>query len=449
MNRLAWFLFALVGCGAQFGAKEEGVTHLRGVGNVTGGCQHKFFVYKLPAKWNDMPEDPKDKGLEHAFGQPIAGLNHVFTTSPLAIGEIISYRLLNSKCRTEDATEAEAFYVPILPKAKRLADWKKVCDDLSEDSLDELEKALVHLTDANKGKHFIVYSQAAHHTNALPECIAWANSELLDGMTKLSVDDHDWPYAAWFHPIPYPSMVHCSEIDDKKKCPWQTASMDRPVQVSFVTGEEHLDGPLYDANDGSKLDGITRQDLVDWCNKKPDHVCTAIVIPKTAKVKDLKDDALHKRTAEIAKLMSNSVYCMQPPADYSYAKRGLMDSVLLGCIPVIFTRKQLNLMPWHWAMPKSVKMALLLSSFKYKWQLGELVNFKTYEKLILSQQQEIRANGHLLQYAPHGSPRADADALSVILDHVSDATDYRRLLSDDRPKHEAYTVDFSRLPADP
>ena len=100
-------------------------------------------------------------------------------------------------------------------------------------------------------------------------------------------------------------------------------------------------------------------------------------------------------------------------------------------------------------MPKSVKMALLLSSFKYKWQLGELVNFKTYEKLILSQQQEIRANGHLLQYAPHGSPRADADALSVILDHVSDATEYRRLLSDDRPKHEAYTVDFSRLPADP
>jgi hypothetical protein len=30
------------------------------------------------------------------------------------------------------------------------------------------------------------------------------------------------------------------------------------------------------------------------------------------------------------------------------ARKGIVDSVLLGCIPVLFSLEQLDLFPWHW-----------------------------------------------------------------------------------------------------
>jgi xyloglucan galactosyltransferase MUR3 len=42
-----------------------------------------------------------------------------------------------------------------------------------------------------------------------------------------------------------------------------------------------------------------------------------------------------------------SVFCLQPPGDQPNRK-SVVDSLLLGCIPVLFHEAQLDYIPWHW-----------------------------------------------------------------------------------------------------
>lgn len=43
--------------------------------------------------------------------------------------------------------------------------------------------------------------------------------------------------------------------------------------------------------------------------------------------------------------MLRSHFCLQPPGD-TYSRRGLYDSIMLGCIPVVFSKEVLNTLPW-------------------------------------------------------------------------------------------------------
>jgi len=42
-----------------------------------------------------------------------------------------------------------------------------------------------------------------------------------------------------------------------------------------------------------------------------------------------------------------STFCLQPGGD-TVTRKGIVDSLLLGCIPVLFQRGQLLQWPWHW-----------------------------------------------------------------------------------------------------
>ena len=44
----------------------------------------------------------------------------------------------------------------------------------------------------------------------------------------------------------------------------------------------------------------------------------------------------------------NSTFCLQPPGD-AISRKGVVDSVLLGCIPVFFHEDQSTQWPWHFA----------------------------------------------------------------------------------------------------
>jgi hypothetical protein len=52
------------------------------------------------------------------------------------------------------------------------------------------------------------------------------------------------------------------------------------------------------------------------------------------------------RTTELSRLKLQSRFCLEPTGD-TFARKGIIDSILLGCVPVLFDPRQLLLWPWH------------------------------------------------------------------------------------------------------
>ena len=49
----------------------------------------------------------------------------------------------------------------------------------------------------------------------------------------------------------------------------------------------------------------------------------------------------------ISDLYWRSTFCLMPPGDAA-SRKGTIDSMLLGCIPVHFYEAQMLQWPWHW-----------------------------------------------------------------------------------------------------
>ena len=50
--------------------------------------------------------------------------------------------------------------------------------------------------------------------------------------------------------------------------------------------------------------------------------------------------------AQIGQLYASSIFCLQPPGD-AVSRKGVVDALLLGCIPVLFHIGQVKQWPWH------------------------------------------------------------------------------------------------------
>ena len=53
------------------------------------------------------------------------------------------------------------------------------------------------------------------------------------------------------------------------------------------------------------------------------------------------------REALYVRAKASSVFCLEPEGD-SPDRKSVYDSLLLGCIPVVFSRRTLALSPLHW-----------------------------------------------------------------------------------------------------
>jgi len=113
-------------------------------------------------------------------------------------------------------------------------------------------------------------------------------------------------------------------------------------------------------------------------------------------------EATSKRVAPyltIAQLYRRSTFCLQPGGD-TISRKAIVDSLLFGCIPVLFHKGQRALWPWHWG--GWVRNATVLFDEKAV-RSGELDPIATLEALdaekVLSMQKTIARFGHRMQYS--------------------------------------------------
>lgn len=84
------------------------------------------------------------------------------------------------------------------------------------------------------------------------------------------------------------------------------------------------------------MSGTVRGELFVQCagSSKCEHlICT--------------EELCHKTARTIYKMALESVFCLQPAGD-SWTRKGIFDSLLAGCIPVVFSRNQVVFQYlWH------------------------------------------------------------------------------------------------------
>ena len=115
--------------------------------------------------------------------------------------------------------------------------------------------------------------------------------------------------------------------------------------------------------------------------------------------------------AKIVSLMLNATFCLQPPGD-SPSRKSIVDSIVLGCIPVLFAHFQPMLWPWHIGDWRDVSVTLDDGANGVIDQLKQIP-----KKEIKRLHGNVIGLGERLTYQPPGTGHEN-DALGTILSNV-------------------------------
>jgi len=150
-------------------------------------------------------------------------------------------------------------------------------------------------------------------------------TEEWDRGTKLMPTQQGVPRAENLHSIPYPSMLSgldASSMESWRQ--WVESPEPRPFVASALWGFHGLASSVE-----------RRVKLTVQCVTKPKE-CLFI-------------DIVHRNMTNTEILTSaydKSTFCLQPPGD-TPSRKGIVDAIMFGCIPVLFTEDQAQLWPWH------------------------------------------------------------------------------------------------------
>ena len=129
----------------------------------------------------------------------------------------------------------------------------------------------------------------------------------------------------------------------------------------------------------------------------------------------------HADYAAIVDAYNRSTFCVQPPGD-TPTRKGIIDALLLGCIPVLFDPAQRAQWPWHWG-DWAADASVLLNGTAAR--LGQLDVIAALEAIPAARVREMRATiaqqAHRLQYATHDS--LVLRSMGVVGDTYEDAFD--------------------------
>ena len=123
---------------------------------------------------------------------------------------------------------------------------------------------------------------------------------------------------------------------------------------------------------------------------------------------------------DIVELYLSSTFCLQPMGD-SVSRKATIDSLLLGCIPVLFHARQAVQWPWHWG--GWLKRATVLLNFQEVIsgaRIDPIARLKSISQArVASMQRTIAEHAHCLHYADRSGAEPKAGALSSAPDAFS------------------------------
>lgn len=289
-------------------------------------------------------------------------------TDQYAMGRIFLWRLMGSANRVEDPREADLFFVPFW-----FSDSFPMPDTCP--TAIEMFSQLHHCNPNTVRKHIFVSPRVAHDGDVcpfwwghpwgrgLPKNQILYNASLqeklaaghMNAIMKFALEDRDccwWVVGENTHSIPYPGFGSGMELAMTQKLEkLREPSRKRPVLVMGAFG---IHG---DPKEHSKS---LRTSLSTECKTYGPKICSGVIL----KVVQAPGHALglsDETFTGLVTAMLESRFCFQPTGD-TPSRKGIVDSILLGCIPVLFSANQTRL--WRWNLPDLASISVVLDVTK-------------------------------------------------------------------------------------
>ncbi|XP_060211042.1 xyloglucan-specific galacturonosyltransferase 1-like [Lycium barbarum] len=289
-----------------------------------------IYVYDLPTKFNKDLVAQCENMIpwvnlckyfmnNEAMGEPIRNLGKGwYQTHQYSLELIFHSRVLNHPCRVHNADEAKLFYVPFYGGLDILRwHFKK---NVSHDIKDSLGIDLVRWLEAQKhwfqksgNDHVFVLGKISWDFRRTST--NWGSRFLeLDEMqnpVKLLIERQPWHVNDIG--IPHPTYFHPQSDDDIVTWQDRIIKSNRKSLVSFAGAAR----PGAPAN--------IRSILINQCKSAKYQECRFLNC----------NSGNCDQPESIIELFMESEFCLQPPGD-SPTRKSVFDSLISGCIPVIF-----------------------------------------------------------------------------------------------------------------
>ncbi|KAG4188697.1 hypothetical protein ERO13_A08G181900v2 [Gossypium hirsutum] len=311
--------------------------------NHVTSCDGKgIYVYDLPSKFNkdlvgqcgDMiPWTNFCKYFNNeAMGEPLVKLGKGwYHTHQYALELIFHTRALKHTCRVYNENEAKLFYVPFYGGLDILRwHFKNVSNDVKDTLGLELVKWLENKESwqKNSGKdHVFVLGKISWDFRRKNEDVSsWGTRFLeldqLQKSIKLLIERQPWHVNDIG--IPHPTYFHPHVDDDIITWQLKIIRSNRTSLVSFA-GAERPDAPQN-----------IRSILINQCNNSGTN-CRFLNCSSGG----------CDQPESVVELFMDSEFCLQPPGD-SPTRKSVFDSLVSGCIPVLFDPFTAYYQyPWH------------------------------------------------------------------------------------------------------
>eukprot|EP00929_Paragymnodinium_shiwhaense_P097481 TRINITY_DN59146_c0_g1_i1.p1 TRINITY_DN59146_c0_g1~~TRINITY_DN59146_c0_g1_i1.p1 ORF type:complete len:924 (+),score=142.76 TRINITY_DN59146_c0_g1_i1:71-2842(+) len=436
------------------------------VKSATGLHLPKIFVYNVPASSADGVtfrdaatcelEDVDSEGERNClYGKPfqveVAGAGQDGEALTLKLRNPWQFglaRLLDSRLRrpgfgqrVTEPSKADLLYVPIwyswFPPGVFNTPGK--CPDA-----DTLGHMLPYLNSSTAHKHLMMVPRAPGKSALCPHWRQKGNvvptphtspNSLLQEAQKLALEDgrvRDSSSLVYkgisVYSTPYPGVG--SGLDEANRELLRRAASAERSRKSLVMAAVGLHGP------GKEV----RQRFLDECEQSS-RDCVIVTGLQEDTSSNVGASGL-KNPEKLFGAMLDSTFCFQPPGD-TPSRKGIVDSVALGCIPVFTAAEQRHLWPWH-ASPEEWKQASVLLDVSQRG--GSLLSqLKSFSATTVKAKRQF-----LEKLAARFEYRLEAgmgDALDIALNGALRATKVRSVSVADERMPRVYVYDLpAKLP---
>lgn len=390
---------------------------------VVGG---KFYIYPWTEALHDVYPPPnsslhaestysREFHANDGIGKMIDGDTGLFQTWQFALYKNIMQRLRTSRYRTFDPEEATAFIIPFdcgvhtyidhVDGKKRLGSphgW--VAKMLLENS--------PYMKRNNGHDHFVFFSITLYQMIGIG--VKMFYQEICFNCTSLVIESSPaflspisgWPYKNYWYAVPYTASYHWWE--GIKLWPSSVSSVSssnggRDIFTLFIgsiktatVAANQFRKALYDqclmAQNASLSHWKSDRGIISWCQwHTVTHTCHALV----------------NHSQSLLPLYRRAVFCPAPVGD-SLTRKSLFDSLLAGCIPVIFDLRSLS--QYHWHIPATlldqVAVYIPKEEVAINAEVGQssptviqILQERVSRERIAKMQATIAENAHFWQYA--------------------------------------------------
>lgn len=372
-----------------------------------------FTHFRLAMNFNNS--------LNYGVGAVLDAKYGIFDTHQYSLFRVMFYRLLESPNRTLDPSKASMFFIPYdlgLDSSCRLSDGALIrtyCPKMTK-VIDLLEKSS-YFKRNNGSDHFIIHSINQPMTYfATISCMKLYN--ICINCLKLSIDvykkdmfrvisDHYFLQNRWVS-IPFPSSYH-----------WHPFLKYNPWDSQFEHTRKYLISFMGTYKVTARFQRLLRKSLIDECGKRP------LCLYSNTK----HHDSLHEIDQMLLIPYRSSLFCLMPGGDFP-TRKGFVDSLLSGCIPVVFQLEAAhNQWPWHWHFLDDVSPYHCILFFPWREVIENISSF--FDQLeaigadktrVLSLQKNISRIAPFFRYnAPSGFSTpviSPFDAVDVVLKNI-------------------------------